>query len=250
MIDDLHVHGGMHSFHERIEDLHAHGGVFYIHGPVGDIHHHGGIIYDQRPTSRVEFRTDETAARECAKLKKEVQRMGQQLKQSLAECENLRKKLKIQSDSQDNPESHDAVLIRRINRLMQQLTDESAAHRREVDELKWRLEAVTDIANERGRCRDETKGRNIAVTDDLFDVLFTFINLYPYTTDIVLHEEFGISDNKIKALANALRLCKSKEARQAAREYLQRQGRDIVEQRGGSRSAGQGSTQQGGKESK
>ena len=95
MIDDLHVHGGMHSFHERIEDLHAHGGVFYIHGPVGDIHHHGGIIYDQRPTSRVEFRTDETAARECAKLKKEVQRMGQQLKQSLAECENLRKKLGI-----------------------------------------------------------------------------------------------------------------------------------------------------------
>ena len=79
----------MHSFHERIEDLHAHGGVFYIHGPVGDIHHHGGIIYDQRPTSRVEFRTDETAARECAKLKKEVQRMGQQLKQSLAECEDL-----------------------------------------------------------------------------------------------------------------------------------------------------------------
>lgn len=178
----------MHSFHERIEDLHAHGGVFYIHGPVGDIHHHGGIIYDQRPTSRVEFRTDETAARECAKLKKEVQ----------------------------------------------QLTDESAAHRREVDELKWRLEAVTDIANERGRCRDETKVRKIAVTDDLFDVLFTFINLYPYTTDIVLHEEFGISENKIKALANALRLCKSKEARQAAREYLQRQGRDIVERRGGS----------------
>ena len=234
MIDDLHVHGGMHSFHERIEDLHAHGGVFYIHGPVGDIHHHGGIIYDQRPTSRVEFRTDETASRECAKLKKEVQRMGQQLKQSLADCENLRKKLKIQSDSQDNPESHDAVLIRRINRLMQQLTNESAAHRREVDELKWRLEAVTDIANERGRCRDETKGRKIAVTDDLFDVLFTFINLYPYTTDIVLHEEFGISENKIKALANALRLCKSKEARQAAREYLQRQGLDLVERRGGS----------------
>ena len=188
MIDDLHVHGGMHSFNERIEDLHAHGGVFYIHGPVGDIHHHGGIIYDQRPTSRVEFRTDETAARECAKLKKEVQ----------------------------------------------QLTDEIAAHRREVDELKWRLEAVTDIANERGRCRDETKGRKIAVTDDLFDVLFTFINLYPYTTDIVLHEEFGISENKIKSLANALRLCKSKEARQAAREYLQRQGLDLVERRGGS----------------
>ena len=182
----------MHSFDERIEDLHAHGGVFYINGPVGDIHHHGGIIYDQRPTSRVEFRTDETAARECAKLKKEVQRMGQQL------------------------------------------TDESAAHRREVDELKWRLEAVTDIANERGRCRDETKVRKIAVTDDLFDVLFTFINLYPYTTDIVLHEEFGISENKIKALANALRLCKSKEARQAAREYLQRQGLDLVERRGGS----------------
>ena len=192
MIDDLHVHGGMHSFNERIEDLHAHGGVFYIHGPVGDIHHHGGIIYDQRPTSRVEFRTDETAARECVKLKKEV------------------------------------------NRLMQQLTDESAAHRRDVDELKWRLEAVTDIANERCRCMDETKVRKIAVTDDLFDVLFTFINLYPYTTDIVLHEEFGISDNKIKALANALRLCKSKEARQAAREYLQRQGLDLVERRGGS----------------
>ena len=194
----------MHSFNERIEDLHAHGGVFYIHGPVGDIHHHGGIIYDQRPTSRVEFRIDETAARECAKLKKEVQ----------------------------------------------QLTDERAALRREVDELKWRLEAVTDIANERGRCRDETKVRKIAVTDDLFDVLFTFINLYPYTTDIVLHEEFGISDHKIKALANALRLCKSKEARQAAREYLQRQGRDLVERRGGSRSAGQGNTQQDGKESK
>lgn len=224
----------MHSFHERIEDLHAHGGVYYIHGPVGDIHHHGGIIYDQRPTSRVEFRTDETAARECVKLKKEVQRIGQQLKQSLAECENLRKKLKIQSDSQDKPESHDDVLIQRINRLRQQLTDESAAHRREVDELKWRLEAVTDIANERGRCRDETKGRKIAVTDDLFDVLFTFINLYPYTTDIVLHEEFGISDNKIKALANALRLCKSKEARQAARKYLQRQGLDLMERRGGS----------------
>lgn len=224
----------MHSFHERIEDLHAHGGVYYIHGPVGEIHHHGGIIYDQRSTSRVEFRTDETAARECVKLKKEVQHMGQQLKQSLDECENLRKKLKIQSDSQDKPESHDDVLIQRINRLRQQLTNESAAHRREVDELKWRLEAVTDIANERGRCSDETKGRKIAVTDDLFDVLFTFINLYPYTTDIVLHEEFGISGNKIKALANALRLCKSKEARQAAREYLQRQGLDLVERRGGS----------------
>jgi hypothetical protein len=75
--------------------------------------------------------------------------------------------------------------------------------------------------------------QDLAINDEMFDVLFTFINLYPFTSDRDLAFEFGITKAQVKTIANILKMAKSPEARREAADYLQRQHRELIQRRGG-----------------
>jgi hypothetical protein len=127
------------------------------------------------------------------------------------------------------------LLNRDVDRLERQLAQEREAHSKDVDELTWRLDAVSEIANGRNRklYEDETNGHYIGVTDDSLDVFFTLINEYPIANDNDIVEEYGISMNTLKYIAKVLRLSKSSEKRREARDRLKRHGMDLIERRGG-----------------
>lgn len=230
---DYQIHGGVNTFNGDIESLVAHGGVFYIYGNVGSMVQHGGVTYDRRPVKadRIQIVTDKMSDQERERLNDKICRLQDQLNRSNRECEYLRQKL---NDS-GSGEPSDNVLVQRIDQLRSQLAKERDAHQKEIDELEWRLKAVTDIANGRNKriYEDETKGHKVAVTDDTFDVLFTLINEFPIGNDIDMAEELGISVSTLRYIAKVLRLAKSPEARRKARERLRRHGIEMIERRGG-----------------
>ena len=230
---DYQVHGGVNTFNGDIESLVAHGGVFYIYGNVGSMVQHGGVTYDHRPvkTDRVQIVTDKMSDQERERLNGHICRLQDQLNRSNRDCEYLRKKLK--ESGSDEPS--DNVLVQRIDLLRSQLAKEREAHKKEIDELEWRLKAVTDIANGRNErlYEDETNGHHIGVTDDSLDVLFTLINEYPIGIDSDIAENLGISTYMVKTIAKALRLAKSTEARREAKERLKHHGIEMIERRGG-----------------
>lgn len=180
---DYQIHGGANTFTCDIESLEAHGGVFYIYGNVGLMVQHGGVTYDRRPVNadRIQIVTDKMSDKERERLNDHIRRLQDQLNRSNRDCEYLRKKLNGSGDD----EPSDNVLVQRIDLLRSQLANEREAHKKKIDELEWRLKAVTDIANGRNEriYEDETKGHKVAVPDDSFDVLFTLINEYPIRND-------------------------------------------------------------------
>ena len=230
---DYQVHGGVNTFNGDIESLVAHGGVFYIYGNVGSMVQHGGVTYDHRPVKadRVQIVTDKMSEKERERLQKRILRLQDLLDRSNSDCEYLRKKL----NETGSDEPSDNVLVQRIDLLRSQLDKEREAHRKKVEELEWRLKAVTDIANGRNErlYEDETNGHYIGVTDDSLDVLFTLINEYPISNDVDMAEEMGISINTLRYIAKVLRLAKSPEARREAKERLKRHGIEMIERRGG-----------------
>jgi hypothetical protein len=127
------------------------------------------------------------------------------------------------------------VLVQRIDQLRSQLAKEREEHQKKIDELQWRLKAVTDIVNGRNErlYEDETNGHYIGVTDDSLDVLFTLINEYPIGIDGDIAEELGLSFTTVRYIAKVLRLAKSPEARREAKERLKRHGIEMIERRGG-----------------
>jgi hypothetical protein len=162
---------------------------------------------------------------------------------SLFEYDNLKKeneKLRQALKERDEQQPSDDILMSMIRRLEDQLAKEREAHQKEIDELEWRLKAVTDIANGRNEriYEDETKGRKVAVTDNSLDVLFTLINEYPIHNDVDMAEELGISVSTVRYIAKVLRLAKSPEARREARERLKRHGIEMIERRGGDQTKG------------
>lgn len=128
----------------------------------------------------------------------------------------------------------DDVLVRRIISLQNELEAEKAAHKKEVEQLNDRLNALIRDWN---RCNCEQNAdiekKESIINDETFDVLFTMINLYPFTSDGDLAHEFGISRTQVKMIAKTLKLSKSKEARREAKDYLERQHRELIERRGG-----------------
>lgn len=230
---DYQVHGGIHTFNGDIESLVAHGGVFYIYGNVGSMVQRGGVTYDHRQVKadRIQIVTDKMSDQERERLNDKIRQLQDQLNRSNRDNEYLRKKLK--ESGSDEPS--DNVLVQRIEQLRSQLANERKAHQKEIDELEWRLKAVTDIANGRNErlYEDETNGHYIGVTDDSLDVLFTLINEYPISNDVDMAEELGISVSTLRYIAKALRLAKSPEARREAKERLKRQGIKMIERRGG-----------------
>ena len=230
---DYQVHGGVNTFKGDIESLVAHGGVFYIYGNVGSMVQHGGITYDHRPikADRVQIVADKMSDQERERLNDKLRRLQDLLDRSNRDNEYLRKKL----NESDSDEPSDNVLVQRIDQLRSQLDKEREAHQKEIDELEWRLKAVTDIANGRNKrlYEDETNGHPVAVTDASFDVLFTLINEYPISNDVDMAEELGVSITTLRYIAKVLRLAKSPEARREAKERLKRHGIEMTERRGG-----------------
>lgn len=230
---DYQVEGGFNTFKGDIESLVAHGGVFYIYGNVGSMVQHGGVIYDRRPVraDRIQIVTDKMSDQERGRMNDQIRSLQDQLNRSNRECEHLRKKLR----KSDSDEPSDDVLVQHIKQLQSQLIKEREAHQKEIDELEWRLKAVTDIANGRNKriYEDETNGHPVAVTDDSFDVLFTLINEFPINNDVDTAEELGISVKTLRFIAKVLRLAKSPEARREAKERLKRHGIEKIERRGG-----------------
>ena len=230
---DYQVHGGVNTFNGDIELLEAHGGVFYIYGNVGSMVQHGGITYDHRPVKadRMQIVTDKMNDKERERLNGKIRRLQDQLNKSNSDCEYLREKLSESGSDEPN----DDVLVQRIDQLRSQLDKEREAHRKKVEELEWRLKAVTEIANGRNErlYEDETNGHKIEVPDDSLDVLFTLLNEYPIGIDSDMAKEVGISITTLRYIAKALRLAKSPEARREARERLKRHGIEMVERRGG-----------------
>lgn len=230
---DYQVHGGVNTFNGDIATLEARGGVFYIYGNVGSMVQRGGVVYDHRPVKadRIQIVTDKVSDKERELLNGKIRRLQDLLDRSNCDCEYLRKKLK--ESGSDEP--RDNVLLQCIDHLRSQLAKEREAHQKEIEELEWRLKAVTDIANGRNErlYDDETNGHYIGVTDNSLDVLFTLINEYPIGIDGDIAEDLGISPHMVKTIAKALRLAKSPEARREAKERLKRHGIEMIERRGG-----------------
>ena len=270
---DLHLDGGVVGVVNCQGDVHLHGGVVENMTVHHDCYQYGGIIErrvrmvnadDQNTRNAI----NEAAARHAKPYADEINR----LKRENAELKRENTELKRKASDKGTIESvraynarlshensylnsklselraelekrkakpeetpPDDVLVMRINDLRLQLKTEREAHRKEVDELKWRIDSLIDEVNCRHRLiyEDETEGHYIGVTDNTLDVLFTLINEYPIATDNDLAEEYGISMSTLKYIAKALNLAKNPEQRREARERLKRHNIDLIERRGG-----------------
>lgn len=221
---DVHVHGGMVNTMEVQGDCHQTGGFIdrcYLQTgaqttsqqPEPRVVYRDRVVYKDR----VVYRDNPGQATEIINLRRENEKLRQAIKE------------------RDEKQPSDDILINKISRLENQLTKEHEEHQKQIDELEWRLKAVTDIANGRNERLYEakTKGHQIAVPDDSLDVLFTLINEYPISNDVDMAEELGVSFTTLRYIAKVLRLAKSPEARREAKERLKRHGIEMIERRGG-----------------
>ena len=234
-MDDLHIHGGVVQHVTCLGDVYMHGGVVNTMEVQGDCKQSGGVINrrNQHSEPRVVYR-DRVVYKDRVVHKKVFYNSPS----LTAENDNLKReneKLRQALKERDEQQPSDDILISKISRLKDQLDKEREAHKKEIEELEWRLKAVTDIANGRNErlYEDETQRRPIAVTDDSLDVLFTLINEYPISNDVDMAEELGVSFTTVRYIAKVLRLAKSPEARREAKERLKRHGIDMIERRGG-----------------
>lgn len=227
------INGGSHSIPHDVENLIAHGGVYYIRGNIGHLTTHGGIIYDQRPSNRVEFRTDEMTEKERRKYENKIDTLEIKLANSNHEILQLRNNLRELQAKEDEQTPSDDVLVRRIITLQNELEAEKAAHRKEVEELQYRLDGALEVNAKLRMGIKDTDHRSEEIADKHIDILATLMSLYPFTPDGDLEMEFGLPRNKIKYVAQVLGGVKSKEARQEAVEYLAKQDRELIQRRGG-----------------
>ena len=243
-MDDLHIHGGVVQQVTCLGDVYMHGGVVNTMEVQGDCKQSGGVINRrikhsvtqatyQQPEPKVIYR-DRVVYKDRVVHKKifyNSPNLSAENSSLKRENEKLRKALKERDEQQPS----DDILISKIRRLKDQLAKERESHQKEIEELKWRLEAVTDIANGRNRriYEDKTNANPVEVSDASFDVLFTLINEYPIHSDVDTAEELGLSVSTVRNIAKVLRLAKSPEARREARERLKRHGIEMIERRGG-----------------
>lgn len=245
-MDDLHIHGGVVQQVTCLGDVYMHGGVVNTMEVQGDCKQSGGVINRriqqsvaqtnyQQPEPKVVYRDrvvyNDRVEHKYGKIFFNSPNLYTENASLKRENEKLRKALKERDEQQPS----DDILISKIRRLKDQLDKEREAHKKEIEELEWRLKAVTDIANGRNErlYEDETNGHYIGVTDNSIDVLFTLINEYPIHNDVDTAEELGMSVSTVRYIAKALRLAKSPEARREAKERLKRHGIEMIERRGG-----------------
>ena len=223
---EYNIHGGVNTVTGDVERMEVHGGVVRLKGNVGTVVHTGGVIYDQR----VEYK-DRMSAKERDGYKRQIDELKLRLSKSEDECLILREKLgkeeaKIPSDD---------VLVARIESLQDELAKERAERKQEADYLKERLDVALTELNDYHRDYNDAimYEAGVSVDDEMFDTLYTLINLYPFTTDGDLSFEFGITREQVKTIARILKLTKTKEARQEAADYLRRQHIELIQRRGG-----------------
>lgn len=235
-------------------DVFMHGGVVETMEVQGDCKQTGGVI-----NRRIQQSEPKVVYRDRVVYKDMVVYKDRKIYYSspslTAENDNLKReneKLRHALKERDEQHPSDDILMSMIRRLEDQLAKEREAHQKEIDELEWRLKAVTDIANGRNEriYEDETKGHQVAVTDDSLDVLFTLINEYPIGNDVDTAEELGMSVSTLRYIAKVLRLAKSTEARREAKERLRRHGIEMIERRGGDQTKDKGQKKSNKKNSK
>jgi len=231
---DYKLSGGINEIPGNIDRLDMHGGVCYLKGNVGSMTHYGGIVYDQRHSDRVEIRESEMSQQ----LKRYYQKRIEELETKVMKLDHERSVLRGRLDKLkeiDPEQDPDDVLVQRICTLRNELAKEKEAHKKDVDDLNYRIKTILDELNGyRQNYYDANRyAQDLAINDEMFDVLFTFINLYPFTPDRDLAFEFGITKAQVKTIANILKMAKSSEARREAADYLQRQHRELIQRRGG-----------------
>ena len=223
---------GINTIHGDVDNLDMRGGVCFLKGNVGSMTQYGGVVYDQRPSDRVEIRESEMSVQLERYYKNRIDELETKLIKSDNECFKLREKLKkIQNiDPEADP---DDVLVQRICSLINELKKEREAHRKDVEELNERMDVAMEVnASLRNEIADpDEKDREIA--ERHVDILATIMALYPFTPTDNLTYEFGIPQHRISYVATALGVLKSKDERDKAREYLQKQGLQLIERRGG-----------------
>ena len=223
---EYNIHGGVNTVTGNVDWLEVHGGVVRLKGNVGTVVHTGGVIYDQR----VEYK-DRMSAKERYEYRRQIDELKLRLKKSEDECLMLREKL----DKEEAKIPSDDVLVAKIEHLQGELSRERADRKQESDYLKERLDVALTELNDYHREYNDTINyeAGVSVDDEMFDTLYTLINLYPFTTDGDLSFEFGITREQVKTIARILKLTKTKEARQEAADYLRRQHIELIQRRGG-----------------
>ena len=224
----------MNTIPGNIDHLDMHGGVCYLKGNVDSMTHYGGIVYDQRHSDRVEIRESEMSQQ----LKRYYQKRIEELETKVMKLDYERSMLRSKLDKLkeiDPEQDSDDVLVQRICTLRNELAKEKEAHKKDVDDLNYRIDTILgELNGYRQDYYDANRyAQDLAINDEMFDVLFTFINLYPFTSDRDLAFEFGITKDQVKIIAKILKMVKSPEARREAVDYLQRQHRELIERRGG-----------------
>lgn len=76
---EYEVNGGVNTITGDVEWLEAHGGVLYVKGKVGTLVHHGGVMYDQRPSNRLEYRTDRMSEEERQRFRQRIAELERRL---------------------------------------------------------------------------------------------------------------------------------------------------------------------------
>ena len=233
---EYEINGGMNTITGDVEWLEAHGGVLYVKGKVGTLVHHGGVMYDQRPSNRVEYRTDKMSEEERQKYRQKIAELDRKLNQSVCECLKLREKL----GKQETETPTDDVLVMRIESLEAQLQREREDRKREVEELKERIDVALEINAKLRRMAASDNGHRLSqvIADEHIDILATLMSLYPFTPDRDLVYEFGIPVDRIRETARMLGVIKSSEARREAVEYLRKQHIEFLQRRGGDQTKG------------
>ena len=222
-MNDYEIHGGVHTFKGDVNHVEAHGGVYYFNGSVEHFVNHGGVVYDQRPSNRVEYIFDGVKESELNALRMQVSQL--QDKYRWAEDQRLRLRAKLDERSEQSEHiPDDDVLIRKIRSLEHELHEEREARKREVAELKERIDVAMEINAKLRRHDDDHNKRDQLIADEHIDILATILAAYPFTPSGDLEFEFGLPEQKIRFVAQTFQSMKSKDARDAAREYLRKQG--------------------------
>lgn len=221
-----------------VESIEAQGNV-YIYGGVvnritanGDCRQYGGIVERRiqmtgQDQPRVVYKDRIVVRKEVSYLENpEHKRI---IANQKAEIEKLRNELLKKEDEKPT----DDVLVRKIISLQNELEAEKAAHKKEAEELKERIGVAMEINAKLRRHNEEVDKRDRDIAENHIDILATMMALYPFAVDDDIVFEFGIPKEKIRWVAQTFGLIKSKEARQDAREYLRKQGLDLIERRGG-----------------
>ena len=171
---DYKLSGGINEIPGNIDHLDMHGGVCYLKGNVGSMTHYGGIVYDQRHSDRVEIRESEMSQQ----LKRYYQNRINELETKVTSLDYERSMLRRKLDKlkeTDPEQDSDDVLVQRIRTLRNELAKEKEAHKKDVDDLNYRVNTILDELNGyRQYCYDANRyAEDLAINDEMFDVLFT-----------------------------------------------------------------------------